>query len=85
MLRRQAPQPPKGGVPFLSQSDSPFRGLGGFYPLSITSGTIVTWDDEAILEDNIMVVAIWKWLLTDVTHSRSHAPAPSFTRSNYPV
>jgi predicted AAA+ superfamily ATPase len=31
--------------------------------LSITSGTIVTWDDEAILEDNIMVVAIWKWLL----------------------
>lgn len=38
--------------------------------LSITSGTIVTWDDEAILEDNIMVVAIWKWLLTDVTHSR---------------
>ncbi len=31
--------------------------------LSITSGTIVTWDDEAILDDNIMVVAIWKWLL----------------------
>ena len=32
---------------------------------SITSGTIVTWDDEASLENNINVVPIWKWLLND--------------------
>jgi predicted AAA+ superfamily ATPase len=31
--------------------------------LSITSGTIVTWDDETLLENNINVVPIWKWLL----------------------
>jgi hypothetical protein len=32
--------------------------------LSIDSGTIVTWDDEADLEGNIKVVPVWKWLLT---------------------
>lgn len=31
--------------------------------LSISSGTIVTWDDEAIFDNNITVVPIWKWLL----------------------
>lgn len=32
--------------------------------LSITSGTIVTWDDEALLAGDISVVPAWKWLLT---------------------
>ncbi len=32
--------------------------------LSITSGTIVTWDDEAIIENKIKVIPIWKWLVT---------------------
>jgi len=31
--------------------------------LSITSGTIVTYDDEARLDNNITVVPVWKWLL----------------------
>lgn len=31
--------------------------------LSINSGTIVTWYDEATLEGNITVVPVWKWLL----------------------
>ena len=31
--------------------------------LSLSSGTIVTWDDEASLEDNINVVPVWKWLI----------------------
>jgi len=30
---------------------------------SIAAGTIVTWDDETTLENNIHVVPIWKWLL----------------------
>ena len=30
---------------------------------SITSGTIVTWDDEASFEPNINAVPVWKWLL----------------------
>ncbi|MBI4792013.1 MAG: ATP-binding protein [Deltaproteobacteria bacterium] len=41
------------------------RGLqSAMQELSINSGTIVTWDDEAALEDNISVVPVWKWLLT---------------------
>ncbi|RKZ82824.1 MAG: ATP-binding protein [Candidatus Parabeggiatoa sp. nov. 1] len=32
--------------------------------LSITAGTIVTYDDEASLDNNITVVPIWKWLLS---------------------
>jgi len=32
--------------------------------LSIISGTIVTYDDEASLDNNITVVPIWKWLLS---------------------
>lgn len=31
--------------------------------LSINEGTIVTWDDEAFLENGIHVVPVWKWLL----------------------
>ena len=30
----------------------------------IDSGTIVTWDDEAVIDDNINVVPAWKWMLT---------------------
>ncbi len=30
---------------------------------SISSGTVVTWDDEATLDENIRVVPVWKWLL----------------------
>ncbi|MEN8217356.1 MAG: ATP-binding protein [Pseudomonadota bacterium] len=32
--------------------------------LSITSGTIVTYDDEASLDNNIAVIPVWKWLLS---------------------
>jgi len=32
---------------------------------SIPSGTIVTWDDEILLNNNISVVPIWKWLLSE--------------------
>jgi predicted AAA+ superfamily ATPase len=38
--------------------------LSAMKELSIDSGTIVTWDDEAELEGNIRVVPVWKWLLT---------------------
>jgi len=31
---------------------------------SISSGTIVTWDDEISLDNNINVVPAWKWLLS---------------------
>ncbi len=41
------------------------RGLqSAMKELSIDSGTIVTWDDEATLAGNISVVPVWKWLLT---------------------
>ncbi|RKZ39313.1 MAG: hypothetical protein DRR16_31860 [Candidatus Parabeggiatoa sp. nov. 3] len=40
------------------------RGLqSAMKALSITSGTIVTYDDEASLDNNIAVMPIWKWLL----------------------
>ncbi len=40
------------------------RGLqSAMKELSIDSGTIVTWDDEAELEGKIKVVPLWKWLL----------------------
>jgi hypothetical protein len=32
--------------------------------LAVSSGTIVTWDDEARMDNDINVVPIWKWLLT---------------------
>jgi predicted AAA+ superfamily ATPase len=31
--------------------------------LSLSTGTIVTWDDETIIEKKINVVPIWKWLI----------------------
>ncbi|MCK5784140.1 MAG: ATP-binding protein [Desulfobacterales bacterium] len=31
--------------------------------LSICSGTIVTWDDEALIDNEIHAVPVWKWLL----------------------
>jgi predicted AAA+ superfamily ATPase len=31
--------------------------------LSLSTGTIVTWDDETIIEKQIEVIPIWKWLL----------------------
>ncbi|MBW2630922.1 MAG: ATP-binding protein [Deltaproteobacteria bacterium] len=30
---------------------------------SLSTGTIVTWDDEAIIENKIKVIPIWKWTL----------------------
>jgi len=44
--------------------DREYRGLqGAMEEFSISSGTIVTWDDEAQLDNNINAVPIWKWLL----------------------
>ena len=49
------------------------RGLqSAMKELSIDSGTIVTWDDEADLEGNIRVVPAWKWLLTFEKYILSH-------------
>jgi predicted AAA+ superfamily ATPase len=31
--------------------------------LSVSTGTIVTWDDETIIEKKIKAIPIWKWLL----------------------
>ena len=31
--------------------------------LSFSTGTIVTWDDETIIENKIKVIPIWKWLI----------------------
>jgi predicted AAA+ superfamily ATPase len=31
--------------------------------LSIPTGTIVTWDDETTLDNNIKIIPAWKWLL----------------------
>jgi len=30
---------------------------------SVSTGTIVTWDDETVIENKIKVIPIWKWLL----------------------
>jgi predicted AAA+ superfamily ATPase len=32
--------------------------------LSIPTGTIVTWDDETVIDNKIKVIPVWKWLLT---------------------
>jgi len=41
------------------------RGLkSAMEELSLATGTIVTWDDETVIEDEIKVVPVWKWLLT---------------------
>jgi len=31
--------------------------------LSVSSGTIVTWDDEAEIDEHIWAIPVWKWLL----------------------
>jgi predicted AAA+ superfamily ATPase len=31
--------------------------------LSLSAGTIVTWDDETAIDDGIEVIPLWKWLL----------------------
>ena len=31
--------------------------------LSLPTGTIVTWDDETVIENKIRVIPIWRWLL----------------------
>ncbi|MDO8722445.1 MAG: ATP-binding protein, partial [Syntrophales bacterium] len=31
--------------------------------LSLSTGTIVSWDDETTIENKIKVIPIWKWLL----------------------
>ena len=42
-----------------------FRGLkSAIDELSHAIGTIVTWDDETVIENKIKVMPIWKWLLT---------------------
>lgn len=44
--------------------DREYRGLqNAMKELSISSGTVVTWDDEAQLNNNIYAIPIWKWLL----------------------
>jgi hypothetical protein len=41
------------------------RGLtSAMNEFSIQSGTIITWDDEVRLPNNIIVVPVWKWLLS---------------------
>ena len=37
---------------------------GAMAEFHINSGTIVTWDDEVVIEDTIDVVPVWKWLLS---------------------
>lgn len=40
------------------------RGLkSAMNEFSISSGTIVTWDDETIIGEQVKVIPIWKWLL----------------------
>jgi predicted AAA+ superfamily ATPase len=40
------------------------RGLkSAMIELSMHSGTIVTWDDDVALDNEIKVVPAWKWLL----------------------
>jgi hypothetical protein len=41
------------------------RGLkSAMSELSIPTGTIVTWDDETVIDGKIEVLPIWKWLVT---------------------
>jgi len=32
--------------------------------ISLPTGSIVTWDDETVIDKRIKVIPIWKWLLT---------------------
>ena len=42
-----------------------FQGLkSAMDEFSLPTGTIVTWDDETTIENNIKVIPIWKWLLS---------------------
>ncbi len=42
------------------------RGLkSAMNELSLPAGTIVTWDDEATIDNGIEVIPIWKWLLNN--------------------
>ena len=34
--------------------------------LSLYTGTLITWDDETIIENKIKVIPIWKWLVNFV-------------------
>jgi predicted AAA+ superfamily ATPase len=41
------------------------RGLkSAMSQFGIDSGTIITWDDETVLDDAIRIVPAWRWLLT---------------------
>jgi predicted AAA+ superfamily ATPase len=47
--------------------DRELRGLkSAMDEFSINSGTVVTWDDEISLDNNINVVPCWKWLLAEL-------------------
>jgi len=41
--------------------------------LSLSTGTLITWDDETTIEDKIKVIPIWKWLVGN-GESRGHDP-----------
>jgi len=44
-------------------SEREIHGLkSAMHELSISTGTIVTWDDETDIENKIKVIPIWKWL-----------------------
>jgi len=50
------------------------RGLkSAMEELSLPTGTLITWDDETIIEDKIKVIPIWKWLVGN-GDSRGHDP-----------
>jgi len=45
--------------------DRELRGLeSAMGEFSVSSGTVVSWDDEISLDSKINVVPIWKWLLS---------------------
>jgi len=46
-------------------ADREYLGLkNGMLELGIGQGTIVTWDDEVMLDEGIEVIPVWKWLLS---------------------
>jgi predicted AAA+ superfamily ATPase len=41
------------------------RGLrSAMNEISLPTGTIVTWDDETVIENKIKIIPIWKWLMS---------------------
>ena len=45
--------------------DRELRGLrNAMDEFSVSSGTVVTWDDEISLDNQINAIPIWKWLLS---------------------